>query len=239
MVALMPPFDDDLVRSRILGMLTQSQYRQLKPHFEHVELKSGEVLYAPGDIVKYVYFPDDAVVSLLFHGEGNRTLEVAMDGNEGAVGFAIHLGGVRSYNLCVVRDSGTATRIELAVFIRFVNSSDLLHGLLDKYVHALLGQIAQLSVCNRFHSIDERFARWLLMTHDRIGSDKFLATQESIAHMLGVRRSGVTTTAGSFHKRNMIEYSRGHMEILDRSRLSATACPCHQIIKKQYDSFLS
>ena len=235
----MPVFDHELVRNRILSMLTESQYRRLQPGFEHVALQAGEVLYAPGDVVKFIYFPNDAVVSLLFDVDIRRTLEVAMEGNEGAVGFAVRLGGVRSCNLCIVRDAGTATRMEVAELAKCANHGGRLQDLLHRYVHALVNQVAQLSVCNRFHSTDARLARWLLMTQDRVGSDEFRATQESIAHMLGVRRSGVTAAASGFHKQNMIDYRRGHIEILDKRRLSAASCPCYGIIKHQYDSFLN
>lgn len=220
-------------------MLARSDYRRLQPRFKHVALHAGEVLYAPGDAVRFIYFPNDAVVSLIFDVDTHRTLEVAMEGNEGAVGFAIRLGGVRSHNISIVRDAGTATRIEVAALARCAKRGGLLQSLLDKYVHALVIHIAQLSVCNRFHSIDERLARWLMMTRDRVGSDEFVATQESIANYLGVRRSGITAAASSFQKQNMIDYRRGHIEILDKPGLSATACPCYGIIKRQYDSFLN
>jgi len=234
----MPAFDHDLVRNRILSMLTGPQYRRLQPGFEHVALQVGEVLFAPGGAVRHIYFPNDAVVSLLFDVDIHRTVEVAMEGNEGAVGVAISLGGVRSCNLCIVRDAGTATRVEVAALAGCANHGGRLQDLLQRYVHALVNQVAQLSVCNRFHSTDARLARWLLMTQDRVGSDEFCATQESIAHMLGVRRSGVTAAASGFHKQNMIVYRRGHIEILDKRRLSAASCSCYGTIKHHYDSFL-
>jgi len=238
-IALAPAFDHALVKNRILMLLARSEYRRLQPDFKQVALLAGQVLYAPGDTVRFIYFPNNAVVSLLFEVDGHQRLEVAMEGNEGAVGFAIRLGGVRSRNMSVVRDAGTATRIEVAALVRCANHGGRLQSLLDRYVHALVIHIAQLSVCNRFHSIDERLARWLMMTRDRVGSDKFLATQASIAQNLGARRSGVTTAAGGFHKQNMIEYTRGHIEILDKPGLADTACPCYEIIKHQYDSFLN
>lgn len=237
-MATMPAFDHDLVRNRILSTLAKTEYRRLRPGFEHVVLRAGEVLYEPGDIVRHIYFPNDAVVSLLFDVDVSRTVEVAMEGNEGAVGFAIHLGGVRSCNLSIVRDAGTATRIEVAALTKCANRGGRLQILLHMYVHALVTQVAQLGICSRFHNIDARLARWLLMTQDRIGSGKFLATQESIAHMLGVRRSGVTNAANGFHRRNMIDYRRGRIEILDKRRLGTASCSCYTLIKRQYDSFL-
>lgn len=161
-----------------------------------------------------------------------------MEGNEGAVGLAIYLGGVSSCNLSIVRDAGTAMRLEVNALTKCANQGGRLQELLRRYVHALVTQVAQSGVCNRFHNIDARLARWLLMTQDRVGSHELRATQESIAHMLGVRRSSVTAAASSFHRQNIINYSRGRIEILDQHRLGAASCSCYGIIKRQYDSFL-
>ncbi len=226
------------VRNRILLQLAGPEYRRLRPSLEQVALCANSVLYAPGDVVRYIYFPNDAVVSLLFNVDERRTVEVAMEGNEGAVGLAVHLGGTRSCNLSVVRDSGTALRLEVEVLPRFTDHRGRLQDLLYKSVHGLVTQIAQSAVCNRFHSVEARLARWLLMTQDRVGSREFWATQESIARMLGVRRSGVTAAASSLQNQNMIGYSRGRIEILDQRRLCAASCSCYGIIKRQYDSFL-
>jgi CRP-like cAMP-binding protein len=220
-------------------MLARTEYRRLRPSLEQVALHANEVLYAPGDVVKYIYFPDDAVVSLLFDVDERRTVEVAMEGNEGAVGLAVYLGGVSSCNLSIVRDAGTAMRLEVNALLKCVNQRGRLQGLLHKSVHALVMQIAQSGVCNRFHSIDTRLARWLLMTQDRAGSHELLATQESIARLLGVRRSGVTAAASGFQKQSMIDYRRGRIEILDQRKLRAASCSCYGIIKRQYDSFLN
>jgi CRP-like cAMP-binding protein len=225
-------------RNRILSVLARTEYRRLRPSLEQVALYANEVLYAPGDIVRYIYFPDDSVVSLLFEVDERRTVEVAMEGNEGAVGLAIYLGGVSSCNLSIVRYAGTAMRLDVTALKRCANQRGRLQELLRRYVHALVTQVAQSGVCNRFHNIDARLARWLLMTQDRVGSHELRATQESIAHMLGVRRSSVTAAASGFHKQNMIDYSRGQIEILNQRRLRAASCSCYGIIKRQYDSFL-
>lgn len=230
--------DRVLVGNRILSKLARTEYRRLRPSLEEVGLHANAVLYAPGDVVKHIYFPNDAIVSLLFEVDGRRTVEVAMEGNEGAVGLAVFLGGVTSCNLSVVRHAGTAMRLEVNGLLRCVDERGRLRDLLHKSVHALLTQIAQSGVCHRFHSVDARLARWLLMTHDRVGSRELCATQESMAHMLGVRRSGVTAAASEFQKHGMIEYRRGRIELLDRRKLRATACSCYGIIKRQYDSFL-
>lgn len=235
----MPASNHRIVRNRLLSMLAKTEYRRLRPRLEQVALDENEVLYAPGDVVRYVYFPDDAVVSLLFDVDECRTVEVAMEGNEGAVGFAIYLGGVSSCNLSIVRDAGSAMRLEVNALTRCANQRSRLQELLRRYVHALVTQVAQSGVCNRFHNIDARLARWLLMTQDRVGSHELRATQESIAHMLGVRRSSVTAAASGFQRQNIINYSRGRIEILDQRSLRAASCSCYGIIKRQYDSFLN
>ena len=219
-------------------MLAGTEYRRLRPSLEQVALHADAVLHTPGDLIRYIYFPNDAVVSLLFDVDERRTVEVAMEGNEGAVGLAGYLGRARSCSLSIVRDAGTAMRLDVNVLRKRPKQRDRLQGLLHKSVHALVTQIAQLGVCNRFHTIDARLARWLLMTQDRVGSDELHATHEAIARMLGVRRSGVTAAASGFHKQKIIAYRRGKIEILDRRRLRGTSCSCYGIIKRQYDGFL-
>ena len=231
----MTGLDYDLVRNRVLAMMSATQYRVLQPDFEHVVLKADEVLYAPGDDVRYIYFPNDAVVSLLFNVDRNRTFEVAMEGNEAAVGFAVGLGDMNSSSLSIVREAGTATRIKSDAFADCIKHDGCLQILLDRYLYALLNQIAQISICNRFHNVDARLARWLLMTRDRVGSVKFHATQESIAHMLGVRRSSITAAASKLQKLNIINYRRGHIKIVDPVQLTTIACSCYQLIKQQYN----
>lgn len=226
------------VKNRILSMLATTDYQRLQANLERVALPANAVLYAPGDVISHIYFPNDAVVSLLFGVKDRRTVEVAMEGNEAAVGLAVYLGGVTSYNLSVVRDAGTAMRMDVETLATCVNQRGRLQDLLHKSVHALVTQIAQASVCNQFHNIDARLARWLLMTRDRVGSHQFLATQASIARMLGVRRSSVTAAASGFHKQHIINYCRGRIEILDQRRLRTASCSCYGVIKRQYDSFL-
>jgi CRP-like cAMP-binding protein len=224
--------------NRILSTLAPAEYRRLRSSLEQVELNKSQTLYAPGDVINHIYFPDDAVVSLLFAVDERRTVEVAMEGNEGAVGFAIYMGGVTSCNLSIVREAGTAQRLEVNSLKGFINQSDCLPGLLEKYVHALINQVAQSGVCNRFHYVEARVARWLLMTQDRLKSNEISATQESIAGVLGVRRSSVTAAASGLHRENIIHYARGRIEILDQRGLHAASCACYGLMKRQYDSFL-
>lgn len=219
-------------------MLAGVEYRRLQSSLEPVVLHADAVLYAPGDAVQHIYFPEDAVVSLLFEVATCRTVEIAMEGNESAVGLAPFLGGPRSFNLSVVRDGGSAMRIQVDALRRLIERRGRFQALLHKSVHALVTQIAQTGVCGRFHRVDARLARWLLMTRDRVGSHEIRATQESIACLLGVRRSGVTAAASGLQSRRVIDYRRGRIEILDESRLRTGCCACYGLIKRQYDSFL-
>lgn len=229
--------DLGIIRNRILSSLSPKDYGQLQPSLKRVHLAASEVLFAPGNAVRYVYFPNDAVVSLFFGIDGGRRVEVAMEGNEGAVGLAASLGELRSCTLSVVRDAGSALRLDANVMRQPDHPHLRLQRLLNRHVNALLIQIAQAGVCNRFHSVEARLARWLLMTQDRVGSPNLIATQKSIAHMLGVRRSSITAAARQFLRRKTINYSRGHIEVLDHSALAASACSCYDIIKRQYDAF--
>ncbi|HSG90549.1 MAG TPA: Crp/Fnr family transcriptional regulator [Pseudomonadales bacterium] len=226
------------VGSRILAKLEPAEYRLLLPSLEHVLLEEGEVLVGLGDRVRHIYFPDDAVASLLFDVDGRRTVEVAMEGNEAAVGLLLHLGGVNTHGLSVVRHAGTAMRLPVGALERFAVRGSGLQELLRRSLHALVTQIARLGVCSRFHTIDARFALWLLMTRERTGTRELLATHKAIAQKLGVRRSSVTGAASKLHQASIIDYRRGRIAILDHARLGAAACPCYGTIKAQYDSFL-
>ena len=226
------------LENRILSALPRAEYRRLRPSLERVGLDENEIVYSPGDGIEYIYFPEDAIVSYVLDVDGGRTVEVAMEGSEAAVGFATFLGGTHSCNSSIVRDAGSAMRLKVAVLNGSARRGGRLQVLLNRYVHAFVAQVAQAAVCSRFHNVDKRLARWLLMSRDRVNSPELRATQESIAHMLGVRRSSVTIAARDLHKHEVIDYSRGRIRILDQRRLRAASCSCYGIIKRQYDSFL-
>jgi CRP-like cAMP-binding protein len=169
-----------------------------------------------------------------------RTVEVAMEGSEAAVGFAAFLGGGISASQSRVRHAGSAMRMPVAALEREGElRDDRLRPLLHRYVSALLMQIAQSGVCNRFHNIDSRLAKWLLMTRDRMGSLQLHATQEYIAQLMGVRRSSITAAACGFHKQSIIDYRRGRIDILDERKLLAASCGCYALMRRQYDDFLN
>lgn len=212
-------------------------YVQLQPSLEEVALHGGQVLYEPGDKVRHLYFPNDVIVSILVRVDQGRTVEVAMQGNEGVAGSIGYLGLSTARCHSSVRHPGTAMRLPVSALAGGRHAR--LEKLLRRYAHALFMQTAQLGVCSRFHAFDARFARWLLMTNDRTGEPELRSTQTSIAQVLGVRRSTVSEAAGSLLRQGIIDYCRGRIRTLDAARLRDAACPCYEIVKRQYDSFLN
>jgi CRP-like cAMP-binding protein len=200
---------------------------------EQVPLAFGDILYEPGDVIGHVYFPDNGIISLLSRVESQKVLEVGMVGNEGVAGLPVVLGVRVSLNRGLVQSAGTAMRMKAAVLQREFRRDGALQRLMHRYLHSLLTQISQSAVCNRFHTADARLARWLLMTHDRVGADDFRLTQEFLSNMLGVRREAVSKAAGAIQRRGLVNYSRGRITVLDRAGLEATACQCYRIIRDE------
>ncbi len=192
---------------------------------EAVTLTFGEVLYEPADPIRYVYFPTHSLLSLLTLVEGRLALEVGMVGIPLALGIGI------SSVCALVQGSGTALRMTSARFRSEMRDSPAFQRELFRYTHFLLVQISQTAGCNRFHGVEERLARWLLMTRDRLRSNQFRLTQELLGIMLGVRRVGVTNAAGALQRQDLISYSRCTISILDGRGLEAVACPCHEVVR--------
>jgi CRP-like cAMP-binding protein len=219
----------------VLGSIPPQRYQRLRSQLEPVTLKFGQVLYEPGGTIKHVYFPIDCLISLLTAVDRGRTLEVGMVGNEGMAGMPFILGMGVSGVRALVQGGGIAMRIASAPFrVEFARNLPLQQALY-RYTYALMAQISQTAACNRFHSAQARLARWLLMTRDRVNSDEFPLTQEFLAHMLGVRREGVTEAASALKRRKLLDYSRGEIRILDVPRLTATSCSCYQRVKDVFE----
>jgi CRP-like cAMP-binding protein len=214
----------------LLAALPRKSYAELLPGLTSVALKFGDVLYEPGQPIDQVYFPGDSMVSLLTLVEDHLALEVGLVGPEGMVGSPLALGIARSPVRALVQGGGSAMRMSAGSFRRALRRSPPLQRSLLRYVHALMSQVTQTAACNRFHVVERRLARWLLMTRDRMRSDEFRLTQDFLAHMLGVRRVGVTEAAGALQRRKLIEYTRGVIRILDGRGLAASACSCYRIV---------
>lgn len=219
--------------NRLLAALPKDEYRRLLPNLELVPLIFGEVIYKAGDVIRHVYFPTAGILSLLAAAEGRATLEVAMVGREGMVGLPVFMGVKTSRDFAVVQGVGAAMRMKAAAFLKECSNGGSLPRQLRRYTHSRLTQMSQGAACNRFHSIEARLARWLLMTRDRMELDEFQLTQEFVSNMLGVRREGVNRAAGALQQGNLIGYSRGTLTILDRAGLEAVACRCYGIIKDE------
>ena len=233
-----PPTMRALTVNRLLAALPTAEYRRLLRKMEPFRLTFGEVIYESGDLIRHVYFPTSGIISLLAATDDHTSLEVGLVGREGMVGVPIFMEVKTSTNLAVVQGAGSALRMKVMAFRQEIRNGESLARLLRRYTHSLLTQVSQSAVCNRFHAIDARLARWLLMSRDRMESDEFALTQEFLSNMLGVRREGVNKAAGKLQQQQLISYSRGTLKVLDRPGLEAIACPCYRIIKTEYDSFL-
>ncbi len=220
----------------VLAALSREEYQRILTSLEPVELSYGQVLYEPKDRIRHVYFPTDCLVSLLTAVDNKRILEVGMVGNEGMVGMPMALGIGVSAVRALVQGGGTAMRMTAALFRAEFRNNMPLQRALFRYTHLLMAQVSQTAACNRFHDAESRLARWLLMTSDRVQTDEFRLTHEFLAHMLGVRRVGVTKAASDLQRRKLIDYSRGNIRILDRKRLETAACPCYRIVKNLQDN---
>jgi len=227
------------VVNRLLASLPRAEYKRLSPDLKPIALTFGEVLYEPGDTIKHVYFPNDSIISLLSAMSERSTLEVGMVGNEGMAGLSVFAGVNKSSTRAIVQGSGSATRMRAAVVWEEANRLGPFHQLLHRYSHSLQSQVSQASACNRFHSVNDRLARWLLMTSDRLGTDEFRLTQDFMSNMLGVRREGVNQAAGALQTAKLIRYSRGMITILNRRRLQVRSCECYSIIKAESDQYLN
>ena len=225
--------------NRLLATLPKVEYKRLLPKLKTVSLHFGEVLYEPGDVIKYVYFPNDSIISLISESFETSRLEVGMVGNEGMAGLAVFMGVNASTTRALVQGSGTAMRMSSVAMRTEANRLGSLHRLLHRYSHSLLNQVSQSSACNRFHLVDARLARWLLMTTDRLGLEEFPLTQEFLSNMLGVRREGVSKAAGALQAAKLIRYSRGVITLLNRRGLEAKSCHCYANIKAETDAYLN
>jgi len=225
--------------NRLLATLPKNEYRRLLPKLKTVNLVLGEELYEQGEAIKYVYFPNDSIISLISELSETAGLEVGMVGNEGMAGLPVFMGVSSSSTRALVQGSGTAMRMSSAAVRKEANRLGSLHRLLHRYSHSLLTQVAQSSACNRFHLVNARLARWLLMTNDRLGLEQFPLTQEFLSNMLGVRREGVSKAAGALQAAKLIRYSRGMITLLDRRGLEAKSCDCYTIIKAESDAYLN
>ena len=212
----------------LLDALPAAERERVIARCTQVDLVLGRVVHEAGERIRHVYFPTESFISVLATVDGHSTLEVGMIGNEGLCGSGLALGSAVAPLRALTQGAGAALRMQASVFGRCLQDTPSLRALVNRYVHVHLGQLAQTAACARFHVVEERLARWLLMTGDRAHADTFYVTQEFLAFMLGVRRVGVTAAAGTLQARGLIRYRRGNLTIVDRDRLEAAACSCYR-----------
>ena len=225
--------------NRLLASLPRGESQRLLADCEAVELELGKVLYEPDARIRHVYFPTDSFISLMIPVDGTTNLEVGLVGNEGMFGSPLILGVDVSPLRALVQGAGLAWRMSAVMFARQLGRSPALRRMLHRYLQVQISQLAQTAACTRFHVVEERLARWLLMTQDRAHGDEFCVTHEFLAYMLGVRRVGVTQAANALQLRKLIRYHRGAVTVLDRVGMEAASCGCYQADRDTYDSLLA
>lgn len=225
--------------NRILAALPREQFARLEPHLSDVRLERDEVLYLTGDEIRYVYFPTSGLMSLLSTSESGSTVEVAMVGNEGIVGLPVILKNRMSPYEVTVQMEAKAHKIKAEELQEEFDRGEGLHELILRYVNMQFAEIAQSSLCHRFHTVEQALGSWLLMAQHRLNRDKLNLTQEIISHALGVPRTGVTMAAGALQRAGLIRYSRGKIAIVDRARLEANSCECFRIVHDELGQFLT
>ena len=231
MPAIIPP-----IKNQLLSALINHQYEHLLPHLQRVDLSLGDVIYLAGGEIEDVYFPENSAVSLLSTMENGATTEVGLVGREGMVGLTVFLGGALTPEQAVVQLAGSALKMKASVLRQELQVGSPLQMLLLRYTRSFLALVSQSIGCSQHHTLEQRFARWLLMMHDYSDSNTLKLTHEMVASMIGTRRAGVTLAALGLRDRDLIAAGRGKVTILDRSGLEAVACECYAIIRDEFSS---
>lgn len=226
------------MNNRLLASLPREEYQQLQPYLEPVSLELKQELYQPNVPIEFVYFPLDGMYSLLSLTSEGDLIEVATVGNEGMVGLPVFLGGRQIPGIAMVQIPGDALRMRAEDLRTHVTPGTSLYEMLHRYTQALFNLISQSALCNRVHSIEQRCCRWLLLTHDRVGTDIFPLTHEFLSQMLGVRRAGVSEVAAKLQNAGFIAYKYGKITVMDRAGLEATSCECYELIKVEFQRLI-
>jgi CRP-like cAMP-binding protein len=224
--------------NQLLAALPDSEWLRWQSHLEEFHMPLGQVLYEPGATLSHVYFPTDAIVSLLYVMENGASAEIAVVGYEGIVGISLFMGGESTPSRAVVQSAGNGFRLRAQMMKEEFNRAGPVLHLFLRYTQALITQMAQTAVCNRHHSLDQQLCRWLLLSLDRLQNNELVMTQELIANMLGVRREGVTEGALKLQDAGLIRYARGRITVLDRGGLEKRTCECYDVVKREYDRLL-
>jgi len=227
-----------MIENHLLAALPVEDLAHISPQLVLVDMPLGKVLYESGGALSHVYFPTTSIVSLLYVMEDGSSAEIAIVGNDGLIGIALFMGGETTPSRAIVQSAGHAYRLDARILKDEFRRGGSMQRLLLRYTQALITQMAQTAVCNRHHSIDQQLCRWLLLSLDRLPSSELKMTQELIANMLGVRRSGVTEAALKLQDAGLIRYNYGHIEVLDRSGLENRVCECYGVVRREFDRLL-
>jgi len=230
--------DPDPRHNHLLAALPADDFARVSARLQLKPLRLGDALYESGTEMRHVFFPVDAIVSLLYVMEDGSSAEIAVVGNDGVIGVSLFMGGQTTPSRAVVQSAGHAYRLRGQVLREEFERAGPMQHLLLRYTQALLTQMAQTAVCNRHHNLDQQLCRWLLLSLDRLPDNHLVMTQELIANMLGVRREGVTAAAGALQKAGLIRYARGQITVLDRPGLEARSCECYSVVKRESDRLL-
>lgn len=225
-------------QNHLLASLPEAEWLRWQPQLELIEMPLGTVLHESGVPRRYVYFPTNAIVSLLYVLENGSSSEMAVVGHEGMVGISFFLGGGSSTYLALVQSAGMGYSLRVDVIKNAFERSDPVMHLMLRFAQALITQMSQTAVCNRHHTVDKQLCRWLLHSLDRLPGNELVMTHELIANMLGVRREGVTEAAHRLQESGLIRYARGRISVLDRPGLEQRVCECYRVVKKEYDRLL-
>ncbi len=221
--------------NKILSALPPEEFERLQPKLRDVTFPIGKILYQAEEPIESVYFVNQGIVSWLATLEDGNTVEAGVIGNEGLAGVAILLGATSTPNQALCQSDVYASRVARADIISEFRRNGKLNALILRFLHSMFTQVAQTAACNRLHTLDQRLARWLLMTHDRLDGDRFPLTQEFLSRMLGVRRAGVSVAANSLKQSGLIDYHRGSIRIVNRESLEQLSCECYRIVRDEYE----
>jgi CRP-like cAMP-binding protein len=226
-------------QNHLLAALPAVEFERLAAHLEPVVLPLGEMLYEPGAQLQHAYFPVSAIVSLHYVMESGASASVAAVGNEGIVGVSLYMGGDTTPSSAVVQTAGDAYRLARRLLKQEFERSGPTQRLLLRYTQALMTQMSQTAVCNRHHSVEQQLCRWLLVTLDRLPSDRIVMTQEMVAGMLGVRRESITEATGRLQQAGVVQVRRGHLTVLERAGLETRVCECYAVVKSEFGRLLA
>jgi CRP-like cAMP-binding protein len=226
------------LKNYLLAALPADKFARVQSKLEPISFKLGEVLYESGDKMDYAFFPTTAIVSMLYIMENGATAEIGVVGNDGLIGNALFMGGNTTTSRAIIQSAGQAFRMKAKDVKAEFALGDTFQELLLRYTQALMTQISQTAVCNRLHTVEQQLCRWLLLSHDRLDSDKLVMTHDLISNMLGVRREGVTLAAQKLAKRKLIKNVRGTITVIDRQGLEEAVCECYKVVNAEYNRLL-